>query len=108
MWQSNISALAKILSSNICSQISLIRNTFKSEFEIRFYEMRAKVIFHRSRLMYFKSVAQLGHKQGTGPKMQFWGKCQNGAPERIRTSGLSLRRAALYPAELRARHKRLF
>ena len=71
MWQSNISALAKILSSNICSQISLIRNTFKSEFEIRFYEMRAKVIFHRSRLMYFKSVAQLGHKQGTGPKCSF-------------------------------------
>jgi hypothetical protein len=26
-----------------------------------------------------------------------------GAPERIRTSDLSLRRAALYPAELRAR-----
>ena len=25
----------------------------------------------------------------------------NGAPERIRTSGLCLRRAALYPAELR-------
>jgi hypothetical protein len=27
----------------------------------------------------------------------------NGAPERIRTSDLCLRRAALYPAELRAR-----
>ena len=27
--------------------------------------------------------------------------CKNGAPERIRTSGLCLRRAALYPAELR-------
>ena len=26
-----------------------------------------------------------------------------GAPERIRTSGLCLRRAALYPAELRVR-----
>ena len=29
-----------------------------------------------------------------------------GAPERIRTSDLCLRRAALYPAELRARSKR--
>ena len=29
-----------------------------------------------------------------------------GAPERIRTSDLCLRRAALYPAELRARRRR--
>ncbi len=28
-----------------------------------------------------------------------------GAPERIRTSDLSLRRAALYPAELRAQNR---
>lgn len=37
-----------------------------------------------------------------GREIKADGGCQNGAPERIRTSGLSLRRAALYPAELRA------
>ncbi len=31
-------------------------------------------------------------------------KAFDGAPERIRTSGLYLRRAALYPAELRAHY----
>ena len=31
---------------------------------------------------------------------------KTGAPERIRTSDLSLRRAALYPAELRAQNRK--
>ncbi len=36
------------------------------------------------------------------PKSGRDGNEVNGAPERIRTSDLCLRRAALYPAELRA------
>ena len=42
------------------------------------------------------------HTQVTELKTVFEGKCQNGAPETIRTSDNRLRRAVLYPAELQA------
>jgi hypothetical protein len=37
------------------------------------------------------------------PRLEFSLLFENGAPEGIRTPGLCLRRAALYPAELRVR-----
>ena len=64
---------------------------------------RAKqILMRRGSLPYratrFQGLAHFARKlRGEGDKMVKG----NGAPERIRTSGLCLRRAALYPAELR-------
>ena len=43
------------------------------------------------------AAGEMGIIASTGPK---WGGWESGAPKRIRTSDLCLRRAALYPAEL--------
>jgi hypothetical protein len=58
--------------------------------------MSVSVLFMINR----RSVKRTGHapelKEASCDKIL----CKNGAPKRIRTSGLCLRRAALYPAEL--------
>jgi hypothetical protein len=44
-----------------------------------------------------------------GLTYNFWEESEcNGAPDRIRTCGLRLRRPTLYPAELRAREHRFY